>query len=265
MDPAFYSKLHDVQTRHWWYAARRDLLAEIVRGLGPLPPGTIYDLGCGVGANLPVLQRFGPTIGVDGAKEAVTFCHERGFAEVHQADLGRLEGLVPGSASLVVLADVLEHLDDERPCLEAVHDLLAEGGALVVTVPAYMFLWGPGDVLVHHKRRYTERRLREVVAPVFDVEWTSYFNTFLFGATAVARFAERLLDRPGHEAAGVPPGPVNGALRAIFSAERHLLRRHVHLPFGVSILCIARRRAGNAARASGRQGQGPNRRLPHTP
>jgi SAM-dependent methyltransferase len=242
MKPEFYPMLHEIQTRHWWYAARRELLAEVVRSLGPLPEGVIYDLGCGVGANLPVLQKFDRTIGVDSAEAAVTFCHERGFDDVRLADLGRLEGLERGSASLVVLADVLEHLEDEGPCLEAVRQLLVEGGALVVTVPAFMFLWGPSDVLVHHKRRYTERQLRDVVGRYFDVERTTYFNTLLFGATAIGRVAERVLDRPGHEAAGVPPAPINEALRAIFSSERHLLRRRIRLPFGVSILCIAHRR-----------------------
>src|SRR5262249_28304265 len=156
---------------------------------------------------------FGRTVGVDSSEDAVAFCHDRGFTNVRLADLDRLDGLPRGDGSLVVLADVIEHLDDEGPCLDAAHDLLAPGGVLLVTVPAFMFLWGPSDELSHHKRRYTERELRDVIARRFEIERLTYFNTFLFGVTALGRLVERALARPGDETAGVPPAPVNAALR----------------------------------------------------
>ena len=151
-----------------------------------MPQGTLYDLGCGVGANLPVLEKFGPTVGVDMSQDAVAFCHERGHANVVRADLDHLQGLEPGSGSVVVLADVIEHLDDEHPCLAAAHRALAPNGALIVTVPAYQFLWSPADDLSHHKRRYTATSLRRVLEPLFAIEHVTYFNTLLFGLCSPA-------------------------------------------------------------------------------
>lgn len=242
MDAALYPTLHQNQERHWWYAARRTILNAVLeeehrRGL---PPGTLYDLGCGVGANLSLLERFGPTIGVDMADEAVAFCKSRGHDNVVRADLNHLEGLESGSGRVVMLADVIEHLDTEEPCLRAARRLLAPGGALIVTVPACPFLWGPSDDLAQHRRRYTEASLRAVIAPLFAIERTTYFNTFLFGPVAAGRVLERLLARPGLEGASVPPGPVNRLLRSIFAAEAPLVPR-VHLPIGVSLLCVARK------------------------
>lgn len=242
METDYYKTLHQVQERHWWYAARRTILERTLREIqsSKLPQGILYDLGCGVGANIPVLEQFGSVIGVDTSPEAVAFAHSRGYHNVQQADLNRLEGLEEGSASVVVLADVIEHLEEERPCLEAARRLLKPGGVLIVTVPAFMFLWGPADEINHHYRRYTERQLRSVIEPLFQVERTTYFNTLLFGMVVAGRIAERVLHRRGDEAASVPPEPLNKVLQTIFATEAPLLDK-IRFPFGVSILCIARK------------------------
>ena len=243
MDRDYYTTLASVQKDHWWYTARRTILTKVlerVTGEG-LPSGKLYDLGCGVGANLPVLEKFGSTVGVDFSAEAVSFCHEQGHPSARQANLDSLEGLEDGSGSVVVLADVIEHLDDERLCLAAAHRALASGGALIVTVPAYMFLWGPSDEIAHHRRRYTESSLRAVIEPLFQIEHVSYFNTLLFGMIAAGRFVERVFKRGGGDGAGIPPKAVNSLLREIFATEALAVTR-ARVPFGVSILCIARKR-----------------------
>jgi SAM-dependent methyltransferase len=140
----------------------------------------------------------------------------------------------------VILADVIEHLDDEQPCLQAAYRALAPGGALIVTVPAYMFLWGPADEINHHKRRYTAARLRRVIEPAFRIEHLTYFNTLLFGVIVAGRIAERVLKRGGDDTAKVPPAPLNTALETVFRAESSVVPRF-RLPFGNSVLCVARK------------------------
>ena len=242
MDTDYYTTLDSVQERHWWYCARRSILEKVLQRVSRegLPKGTLYDLGCGVGANLPVLQKFGPTLGVDMSAEAIEFCRRRGRDNVKQANLNLLEGIPEGSGSVVVLADVIEHLDDERPCLEAAYRTLAPGGVLLVTVPAYMFLWGPADELNHHKRRYTASRLRRVIEPAFRIEHLTYFNTLLFGLVAAGRFGEVLFKRGGDDTAKLPPNALNQALAAVFGLEAGIVPRR-RLPFGVSLLCVARK------------------------
>jgi SAM-dependent methyltransferase len=242
VDTDYYTTLDSVQERHWWYTARRSILEKVLQrvyGEG-VPKGTLYDLGCGVGANLPVLEKFGPTMGVDMSAEAVEFCRRRGRDNVTQANLNVLEGIPEGSGSVVVLADVIEHLDDERPCLDAAYRALAPGGALIVTVPAYMFLWGPSDELNHHKRRYTADLLRSVIEPAFRIEHLTYFNTLLFGLVAAGRMAEILFKRGGDDTAKLPPTALNQTLATVFGLEAGIVPQR-RLPFGVSLLCVARK------------------------
>lgn len=249
MDAAAFEMMARDEDRHWWWSGRRAILGTILddlRARGELPGGALYDLGCGVGSNLAVLARYGEAIGLDGSPLAVEAAHRLGRDGVRFADLARgidaVADYPASSGALVLMADVLEHLDDERPALELARHLLAPGGVFVATVPAFPMLWGPSDEFNHHRRRYTRRTLRAAVSQVFRVERMSYFNAALFPAVVVARALSRRLNRPGSEEIGLPPAPVNAALTRLFRAERHLLAR-TDLPFGVSLLCIARRGA----------------------
>jgi SAM-dependent methyltransferase len=243
LDTKYYAFLDGIQERHWWYAARRTILECVLQRITEdgLPEGKLYDLGCGVGANLSVLEKFGPTLGVDLSPEAIEFCRKRGRTNVALANLNDLEVLPDNSGSVAMLADVVEHLDDPLPCLEAAHRALKPGGALLVTVPAYMFLWGPSDVVAHHKRRYTADKLRQLLEPLFEIEHITYFNTLLFGLIAAGRFGELLLRRSGADGAKLPPAFVNATLEAIFRTEASVVPRRT-LPFGVSLLGVARKR-----------------------
>lgn len=242
MDRDYYTTLNSVQERHWWYTARRKILERVLRQTYAegLPSGSLYDLGCGVGANLPVLEKFGPTLGIDMSPEAIDFCRARGRTNVQVADLNRLDGIPDASGAVVVLADVIEHLDDEGPCLSAAYRALAPGGALIVTVPAFMFLWSPADDLNHHRRRYTAQSLRRVIEPQFRIQHLTYFNSLLFGLVVAGRVVEKVLHRGGDDMAHVPPPVINRTLATVFGAEAGVVPNKT-LPFGVSILCVARK------------------------
>jgi hypothetical protein len=145
---------------------------------------------------------------------------------------------------VVAALDGLEHIGDDVGALETLGDALVPGGLLMVTVPAYGWLWGPHDELNHHVRRYSRRDLRAAVeAAGFEVERTTYFNSLLFPVAAAVRLARRYLIRHQEATAhlAVPGRTVNELLTRVFAAERRVLR-HVDLPFGVSVLALARRR-----------------------
>ncbi len=238
------AKVEDV---HWWWSGRRAILRDILRALyarGDMPTGPVLDLGCGVGANLEMLSEFGTAIGYDGSPQAIEHAKQLGRTGVRYADLSKgehaLDDVESGSAAVVVFADVLEHLPDERPAMALALRLLAPGGALVVTVPALPMLWGTSDVFNHHHRRYTRSMLRAAITSRFEIDRLSYFNTWLFPPISVIRVLSRLASRPGEEEIGLPPRPVNALMRAIFSSERHVLAR-TDLPIGVSLLCVARK------------------------
>lgn len=191
------------------------------------------------------LQRYGRTFGVDMDHEAVGFCTERGLHTVAQATAGNLP-FADGSFDLVTMLDVLEHIPDQDAALADVSRVIRPGGFLLVAVPAYKFLWGAQDEVSQHQRRYTAPQLKGRVASAgFDVRRLSYFNTVLFPPIAAIRLFRRAVPQAQSTESDFnfpAPGPLNAVLGGIFGAESALVAR-ASLPFGVSILCLAQKRA----------------------
>lgn len=242
MEASSYHQLIEQEEKHWWYLGRRQILADVLRRLD-LPSGArIFEVGCGTGGNLDLLAGFGT---VD-ALEVNDFARESALARgkpVRQMFSGRLpEGLALGDRryDLIALLDVLEHLEDDRAVLQALRPHLAPGGRILLTVPAYMWLWGPHDVLAHHCRRYTRRSLIGAIEQSgLRVIKCSYFNFLLFPLAVVARALDHLRPPTGELlGATMPAAPVNALFRAIFASERFLLRG-LNLPFGLSIVVWA--------------------------
>ncbi len=149
-------------------------------------------------------------------------------------------GVAPGWADIVLLLDVIEHVDDDVATLRAARTGVGDGGLLVVTVPAYQWLWSGHDEVLGHRRRYTAARLRAAVERAgFTVVRVSYFNSLLFPLLAAVRGWKRLRGDRGHDLRR-PGAAVNWLLERVFAFERHLVPR-VRLPFGSSLLLIGRR------------------------
>ena len=154
------------------------------------------------------------------------------------------EGLPQGEQfDVITMFDVLEHLDDPVGAIKALKGLLTDSGQLVITVPAFQFLWSKHDDLNHHRRRYSLRQLTEHLAEGgMTVDFHSYFNSVLFGPVAAVRLFRKVV--PGNEADsdyGSGGGIANWALTKLFSAERHVASR-LPVPFGVSLIAVATKR-----------------------
>lgn len=238
MDPA-YAAVHAEEDRaHWWFLGRRAvILAEMARHL-PAGGVRLAELGCGSGGMLEALGRFGTAVGVEMDAALRARARERGL-DVRAGALPDAIPLEPGGWDAVCLFDVLEHVDDEAGALAACRRLLAPGGRLFVTVPAYAWLWSRHDEMLGHRRRYTARALRRAAERGgYAVERLTYFNTLLAPPIMAVRLARAALGRPGHDL-DRPAPTLNRALAACFSAEARLLR-WVSPPFGISILLAAR-------------------------
>ena len=183
MQSHHYPILYEVEESHWWYLGRRRiiqcLVEQILSGSDVESP-RILDVGCGTGANLKMLARYGQAEGVDISQQAVEFCRERGLDCVK---LGALEQLPYDDESfdLVTALDVIEHLDDDVAGLHEIRRVLRPGGFVLVFVPAFMFLWGVQDDVSNHRRRYTmTSMLNAVRAAGLSVQWASYANASFF-------------------------------------------------------------------------------------
>jgi SAM-dependent methyltransferase len=238
-----YSIMYEVEGTHWWFAGRRRIIGgfveEICRNLKMDRP-RILDVGCGTGANLELLSRFGEAEGVDVSEAALAFCRARGLENVRRGAAEKLP-YEDGSFDLVTALDVVEHLDDDVAGLREMRRVLSKSGRALLFVPAFMFLWGVQDDVSHHRRRYTLSGLRRVVREAgFEVERATYANISFFAPILAGRLLMRAIGlRPASEN-NINIGALNGLLGRVLGAESSLLRR-VNFPLGVSALCVARR------------------------
>jgi SAM-dependent methyltransferase len=243
MEQHTYSIMYEVEGKHWWFVGRRRIIAAFVekvcRDIGKVQP-RILDVGCGTGANLQMLGRFGAAEGVDVSTDALDFCRARGLAEVKQ---GAAESLpfTDASFDLVTGLDVVEHLDDDVAGLREIRRVLRPDGRAVLFVPAFMFLWGVQDDISHHRRRYTLTELKQKLrAAGLTVERASYANLTFFVPILIGRVMMRVTGlRPASEN-NITIGALNGLLGKVLGAESWWLRR-MSFPFGVSIICVARK------------------------
>ena len=241
MEGELYSKFYEIETMHWWFTARQEILAEIIRDRIRLPQNAkVLDVGCGTGAILAILDRQFDAYGTDMSPLAIDFCRQRGLNKAYCCTLDTFP--YPDLRfDLITMLDVIEHIDDDIGVLRQAFELLNPNGRILVTVPAYEFLWSQYDELNHHKRRYVRSRLIEVIrASGFSIEMASYYNTILFPTAFVRRIFERFIRPKNDSTLDLPPPSINRILRRVFSFERHLLR-FMRLPFGLSVVAIAKK------------------------
>lgn len=240
-----YAIMRRVEESHWWFVGRRRIIRSFIERLFQNDAKGekqvhILDVGCGTGANLEMLSEFGTAEGVDVSPEALSFCQARGLENVK---LGAAEALPydDNSFDLVTGLDVVEHLDDDLAGLKEMRRVLRRDGRSVLFVPAFMFLWGVQDDISNHRRRYTLKELKQVVREAgFEVERATYVNISFFTPILLGRLLMRATGLRPESENNITIGFLNGVLGKLFAAERVPLR-YLNFPFGVSIICVARR------------------------
>lgn len=236
-----YLRMREFEDHHWWFVGRRRIVRAVIARYAPLPPGAaILDAGCGTGGNLSMLAPLGTVVGLEPDATALELA--RGRSEAGEIRIGSLPGDLPFDSEtfdLVVLLDVLEHVEEDRASLRSLAGVLKPGGHLVMTVPAFPFLWSGHDETHQHRRRYRRRGLVEKLTGAgLQLRCVSYFNSLLFPPIAALRLLKRD-GKPGDDL-WMPSPIVNGVLAAVLGAERFAVGR-VPMPAGVSLIACARK------------------------
>lgn len=238
MDPAHLDELAKLEESYWWHVAKRRLAMDVASRFAA-PPGLIVEGGVGGARNLLEFQRLGYRVhGLDLMPEAIEYCHRRGIERADVHDLCRAWPIDPGSASLVVMLDVLEHLAEPVLALEHAQNTLAPNGSILLTVPAWPSLFGEWDRRLGHFRRYTPAMLKQHVHSAgLTMRWLNFWNAFSLPPAIVLRLWQRWL--PKSRAAEFPRvSPItNRLLSTVASWERAFLRR-CPLPTGLSLIAV---------------------------
>lgn len=235
MEAHAYLEMAATEDRHWWFVARRRILTRLIQGLALPADARILEIGAGTGGNLAMLAGFGVLEAVEGEAAARDFARRKNIAPVHAGCLPDQLPAVPGSYDLVCLFDVLEHVAEDHAALLAIRRLLKPAGRVLLTVPAYPWLWSHHDVQLHHQRRYRRADLRRLaMAAGFACRRLSHFNMFLLPLVMAGRLVDRWRPRGQDLGTAIPAAPLNFMLREIFAAEG-LLLPYIDLPAGASL------------------------------
>jgi SAM-dependent methyltransferase len=219
------------------------VLDGVIAGLGLPARARVLDAGCGSGRNMIELSDLGTVTGIELSETSVALARQRDAGEIVAGSV--LEMPFPDdSFDLAVSLDVIEHLDDDLTALRELRRTVAPGGALLVTVPAYQWLWSGHDEINHHHRRYTRRSLQRVAS---QAGWTqvrtTYFNSLLLPVAIVLRVLDRVNRAKTTESSldlWIPPAPVNWLLERPLALEAALIGRGGRIPAGLSLLAVFR-------------------------
>jgi SAM-dependent methyltransferase len=240
------------EARHFWFRGFRAFVTPLLEvAAADRTQARVLDCGCGTGANLELLDRFGRAYGFDLTETGLRIGRDAGRTRLARATVTAVP-FPTASFDIVTSFDVLYSLPDseEKTAIAEMYRLLKPGGNALVNVAAMQMLRGDHSVLSREVRRYSRGELRVRMEQAgFVIRRLTYTNATLVPPLAIARLLQRRrgLRRESEADAeiAVPPAPLNALMTAVMHLEALWLRAF-DAPFGSSLLCLARKPASSA-------------------
>jgi SAM-dependent methyltransferase len=235
-----YTKMFELEDHYWWFVGRRDLALRLFDKYRVNVGRPMLDVGCGTGVVLRELEARGKPVGLDMSPLALGYCGKRGLSRLVRGDGTKLP-LRSQTVGGIIGLDIFEHIEDDEAAFAEAFRVLAPGQILVMSVPAFMSLWGPHDVALHHFRRYRRNELRRKLERAgFEVQRVTYSVFFLFPIVVLWRILEKRKPGPAKASLVAVPGWANRLLIGLQRLESALLQR-LDLPWGSSVVAVARK------------------------
>jgi ubiquinone/menaquinone biosynthesis C-methylase UbiE len=242
MNAEEYKVHYTLENKNWWFVAKRNQLKKIFSKL--TRQSKVLDIGCGTGAIMEQMRKQAGkhnVHGLDYEQSALDFCKKRGLHNLKQGDAHKLP-YQENSFDMITMFDVLEHLQDDKKVVQQLRKVLKKEGKLVLTVPAFQFLWTDHDISLHHYRRYTKEHLKRVLEEQgFKVEKMQYLYNSMFFVVGGIKLMNAFL--PIHYTLSTSSLETNKILNALLLAWCNLeqcIARVIKFPFGTSVYCVAK-------------------------
>jgi len=245
-DPAMFAELAALEESNFWFRARNRLILWALRRYAPSFTNFL-EVGCGTGYVLQGVAAAFPGAGICGT-EAQTEGLQFAASRVRRATFLQMDARrMPFDREFDVIGafDVIEHIGEDETVLAQMYRALRPGGNLLLTVPQHPFLWSEYDVRAHHVRRYTGSELRQKLARAgFETVKITSFVSVLLPLMMLSRLTRRTESPDYDPLAELRIGRLtNTLLELALDAERAVIRAGLPLPFGGSLLAVARRKA----------------------
>jgi len=229
-----------LEDKHWWHISKQRIVHKLIEKYNTKENPKILDIGCGTGKNMEELQNLGSIYGLDSSSEALRFCKKRGL---NNLILGSAEktNLKNNYFDIITLLDVLEHTDDNKT-LKEMHRILKKGGLIIITVPAFSWLWSKWDEILHHKKRYTLNTLKEIlIANNFNPIKMTYLYSFLILPLLIIRKIKQNISKDFYESDFKLSNPLLNFLLNNLSKVEFYIAENFYIPFGTSIIAVAQK------------------------
>ena len=232
-----YTRHIENEKRHWWFAARREIIFSLIYNLKNKKNFSILDFGAGSGTNIEILTKLGKVDVFEKNKKMKNFLKLKYKNRKNIKILNKIKK----KYDLILAADVVEHIKNDKQLIKNFHNFSKKGGYALITVPAFNFLFSNKDVALKHFRRYRKNQLKELLEKQFEIKKISYFNFFLFIPISISILFLKIKKTKFIKFAETTPiNFVNFLLKNIFLLEKYFLK-FINFPFGISIVALIKK------------------------
>lgn len=241
MKKYLYRDLFIVEDTHWWHISKRKTISQLIKKYSIWKNPKVLDVGCGTGRNIEELADLGQVYGLDNSQEALRFCKKRGLKNLIFGSAEKTN-MPNNSFDIITLLDVLEHTDDDKT-LKEIHRILKKNGLLIITVPAFNWLWSQWDIVLHHKRRYTRESLAGVLERNnYGIRKISYMYCFLVVPILIIRSIKSILFKKEYPSDFKLSSPLVNNLLIKLTQFESFFYANGHIPIGTSLIVVAQKK-----------------------